>query len=226
MNYLRLMILSGLVCGGALSACSPDKPWLMERATINDKPLELVESRHIVKTPLEAMNADTVAETAHVYQNKGAGPMYVVIAYKDHGKVGDGAIAAKKAEIENELAAQGIAAKDIVSSTVPLETPEPVALIAFDTLEARGPSSCKNEVVPGLDANAEEENMYPYQTGCAVKDYMARQIATPTDLEGHAGLGGRNDGSRLADVVSGQYRPGVAPRPFLPSYVLSELAAQ
>jgi type IV pilus biogenesis protein CpaD/CtpE len=149
--------------------------------------------------------------------------MYVVIAYKDHGKTGDGTIAAKKAQIESELQGAGIAPQDIVASLVPLDTPEPVALIAFDTLSAAGPANC-NIPMPGYSTNAEEENMESYRTGCGVKSVMARQIANPTDLEGHAGLSGGTMGDHSADVVNGQYRPGAAPREFLPSYVISELA--
>jgi type IV pilus biogenesis protein CpaD/CtpE len=219
-----LLAAALLACTTTLSACAPEKPWLMQKSTLNDQPLQLVEGRQIIKKPLSAMDDATVAEAARIYSKNGAGPLYMIVAYKDHGgKTGDGAVSARKAQIEASLLASGVAAKDIVSSTVPLDTAEPVALIAFDTLEATGPANCTLPM-PGYDVNAEENNAYDYQTGCGVKNMMARQIATPTDLEGHAGLGGTAMGDHVADVVNGQYRPGAQPKAYLPSYVISELA--
>ncbi len=206
-----------------LAACSPEKPWLMEKSTLSEGQMQLVESRHVVKKPLSQMDPDTVKETARIYAKNGAGPMYVVIAYKDHGKMGDGEIVQRRAEMETSLQDAGVAARDIVMSTVPLETDVPVALIAFDTLEARGPAECEGMKMPGYDMNAEADNAYAYKTGCGVKNMIARQIEKPTDLEGRAGLGGRNDGEHLANVVA-TTRVGT-PREFLPSYILSELAS-
>jgi type IV pilus biogenesis protein CpaD/CtpE len=220
---LLITALSVVAFGGMLSACAPDKPWLMEQSTVNDSPMQLVESRHITKKPLAALNDEDIAEAARIYNKNGAGPMYMVIAYKDNGKTGTGTIAGKKIEIENNLMGAGVKAADITSSLVPLATDEPVVLIAFDTLEATGPAGC-TLAMPGYSTNAEEGNMLAYKTGCGVKSVMARQIANPLDLEGRAGLVGGSDGNRAADVVSGQYRPGATPRSYLPSYLISELA--
>ncbi|MCB1538534.1 MAG: hypothetical protein H6865_00900 [Rhodospirillales bacterium] len=221
-TLMILGVVSGLASG--LSACSPDKPWLMEKSTLNADKLRLVESRYIEKQPLGAMDAVKIAEAAQTYRKKGAGPLYLVVAYKDGGKTGDSTISARKAEIIKELLQSGVPDGDITASSVPLDAPVPVALIAFDTLEAQGPAACADMPIPGYDAPAEADNMLTYQTGCGVKGMMARQIENPADLEGHAGLGGRNDGGHLAAVVNTQLRPGT-PRDFLPSYVLSELAA-
>lgn len=220
-NRIRLALLTA-ACLSPLAACSPDKPWMMEQSTLVQNPIRLVESRHITKKPISEIEASDMQEAARVYRKNGAGPMYVVIAYKDHGKIKDSQAAAKMAEITNNLIAQGVTQHDIIASTVPLETDTPVALIAFDTLEAMGPEGC--DKVPGYDLHAEEDNLFDYKTGCGVKSAMAKQIAHPTDLEGVAGLPAGSDGSRAADVIDGQYRPGAEPKAFLPSYVISELA--
>jgi len=220
-KLLRIALLITAACGG-LAACSPEKPWMMEKSTLVENPIRLVESRHITKMPLSQMGESDTKEAARVFRKNGAGPMYVVVAYKDHGKLKDSQAVAKMAEITNGLLAQGVAQSDIIASTVPLETDTPVALIAFDTLEAMGPEGC--EQTPGYDIHAEEDNLFDYKTGCGVKTAMAKQIANPKDLEGVAGLGGGADGQHAAEVIGGQYRPGAEPREFLPSYVISELA--
>lgn len=223
MKAFRIALLITVACGAplGLGACSPEKPWMMEQSTLQQNPIRLVESRHITKKPLSQMDETDSKEAARIYQKNGAGPMYVVVAYKDHGKLSDTNATARMAEITNQITANGVAQKDIISSTVPLETDTPVALIAFDTLEAAAPDGC--DKIPGYDERVEEETMYQYQTGCGVKSMMARQIANPKDLEGVAGLGGAADGEHSANVLTEQYRPGAA-RDFLPSYVISELA--
>lgn len=221
MKLFRLAFLATVACGATLAACSPEKPWMMEQSTLIEKPIRLVESRHVTKKPLNAMDSSDTKEAARIYQKNGAGPMYVVVAYKDHGKLNDSGATAKVAELRSQLQAQGIAANDIISSTVPLETETPVALIAFDTLEAKGPEGC--DKMPGYDLHAEEDNLFDYKTGCGVKSMMARQIANPKDLEGVAGVGPASDGNHAANVITEQYEPG-APKAFLPSYVISELA--
>lgn len=221
MKAFRLAFLITVACGATLAACAPEKPWMMEQSTLVQNPIRLVEGRHITKKPLSALEEGDMTEAARIYQKNGAGPMYVVVAYKDHGKLNDSAVTAKMAEIMNGMSAHGIAAKDIVASTVPLETDTPVALIAFDTLEAAAPEGC--DKTPGYDLHAEKDNLFDYKTGCGVKTMMAKQIAHPTDLEGVAGLGGTTDGEHSANVITEQYRPG-APRDYLPSYVISELA--
>lgn len=223
MKNLRITALSIVVLGGVLASCAPDRMWMAESSTVMDQPMQIVESRHVTKKPLAELSDADIANAAHAYKKGGAGPMYVVVAFKDHGKIPDSAIASQKARIESQLQGAGIAAADITSSMVPLETDQPVALIAFDTLEATGPAGCTTPM-PGYSTNAEEANMTAYKTGCGVKNLMARQIADPRDLEGVAGLSPATNGDHLADVIQGQYRPGAEPRPFLPSYLISELA--
>lgn len=216
---LRSAFLILLACVSPLAACAPDKPWLMEETNLSPAPMRIVESRHIVKKPLSQVTSADLKEASRVYQRNGAGPMYLVVAYKEHGKAHgmDG----KTAAIAAELQSTGLNARDIVSSTVPLETDQPVMLIAFDTLEARGPKDCKQ--TPSLDRLPGTTDDYDYKLGCGVHNMMAKQIANPTDLEGVAGLGGQNDGERAANVVR-TYRAGEA-NDFLPNYVISELSS-
>lgn len=222
-NSLRITALSVLALGSALSACAPDRMWMAESSTVIEQPMQIVESRHVTKKPLSDLTQNDIANAAHAYKKGGAGPLYLVVAYKDNGKTPDSAIAGRRAQVEAGLQAQGIAAGDITSSAVPLDTDQPVVLIAFDTLEATGPAGCTTPM-PGYSTNAEEANIMAYKTGCGVKNLMARQIAHPQDLEGVAGLSPVANGDHLADVIQGQYRPGDEPRPYLPSYLITELA--
>lgn len=220
MTSLRTLLLSVLLCTG-IAGCA-DEPWLMDQSTLTPQKMTLVENRHIVKKPLTQLSGGDIAEAANKYSRAGAGPMYVVVAYNEQGKGVDHSVDQKVHAIASELQSRGVAARDIVASTVPLETVEPVALIAFDTLEAQGPQNCTD--MPGLKTLPGEESDFDYKLGCGVKSMMARQIAHPADLEGKAGLGGHNDGARAANVVNTQVRAYEGPRDYLPTYVISELA--
>lgn len=215
---LRSAVLILLACVSPLAACAPDKPWLMEETNLSPAPMRIVESRHIVKKPLSQVTQADLQEAARIYDRNGAGPMYLVVAYKEQGKghMLDG----KAGNIVSGLQSSGVNSKDIVSSIVPLETDQPVMLIAFDTLEARGPKGCTE--TPSLDRLPGTTEDYDYKLGCGVNNLMAKQIANPRDLNGVAGLGGSNDGERAANVVR-TYRTGEA-NDFLPNYVISELS--
>lgn len=214
----RSAFLIALACTTPLIACAPKKPWLMEETNLTPAPMRIVESRHIVKKPLSQVTSDDINSAARLYGRNGAGPLYLVVAYKEQGKAH--ALDGKAAAIANELNANGVTAKDIVSSIVPLETDQPIMLIAFDTLEARGPKGCTD--MPGFDRVPGTTEDYDYKLGCGVHSMMSKQIANPRDLNGVAGLGGRNDGERAANIVA-TYRTGEA-RDFLPNYVISELS--
>lgn len=223
MQPSKMLLALLLGACATFAACSPQKPWMMEKSNLEPKPIALKESREIIKKPLMAMSSADVATAAAHYTRTGAGPIYVVVAYKDHGKIGDSAIKAKAAEITGALLNAGIAESDIVASIVPLETPEPIALIAYDSLQAQAPAGCT--AMPGLDAEPIGPQDFNYSIGCGVKSMIARQIANPRDLEGRAGLTPGADGERAAAIISTQYKSG-EPRAYLPSYIISELAGK
>ncbi|NBX65424.1 MAG: hypothetical protein EBQ96_00285 [Proteobacteria bacterium] len=201
-----------------LSGCA-GKPWLMERTNVDPKPLELVESRHITKKPLAELSQADIAMAADMYKRVGAGPVYVVVAHSETSK---GSLETRTARIAADLRALGVDASDIVASTVPLTTDAPVALIAFDTLEARAPEGCLE--MPGMHSETGQTSDFDYKLGCGVKKYFAKQVANPEDLKGVAGLGGENDGERAANAINNTTRSGEA-RPYLPSYVISSIGA-
>lgn len=209
---LTLMTVSVL----GLSACA-GKPWLMEETKMDVAPIELVESRHITKKPLAELSEGDIASAADTYSRVGAGPLYVVVAHPEKAK---GALEERTARIAASLQSHGISSADIVASTIPLTTDTPVALIAFDTLEAQAPESCKE--MPGVRSKTGQSSDFDYKLGCGVKKYFAKQIANPEDLRGVAGLGGANDGDRAANVINNTTRPG-EPRPYLPGYVISSI---
>lgn len=209
-----LLALAGTLLAGA---CAPDRPWLMEQSTLTPHPIALVESRHIVKKPLASLSDADITAAARDYARNGAGPIYLVVAHNDLAKSN---LSDRTAKIAATLEQQGVAHDDIIASTIPLDTPEAVALIAFDTLEAQAPVGCKD--MPGLKTLPGEASDFDYTLGCGVKGMMAKQIANPKDLNGVAGLGGSNDGERAANIAS-ELRTGKT-REFLPSYVVSALA--
>jgi type IV pilus biogenesis protein CpaD/CtpE len=202
-----------------LSACDANKPWLMEPSKLTPNQVSLVQSRYIAKKPLADFTSDDVKIAAKTYKRNGAGPLYVVIAHSDTAK---GDTSQRTAQLATDLERAGINARDIVSSTVPLTTQTPIALIAFDTLEAQKPEGCTLGM-PGVASLPGQESDFDYKLGCGVKDNIAKQIAKPKDLKGVAGLGGTTDGERAANIVNTTLKPGI-PRPFLPSYIISELA--
>lgn len=216
-----LFVLSVLVLG----ACSPEKPWMMEDTNMNTGPMRIIESRHVVKKPLAEFSDTDIADTARLYNRQGAGPVYIAVAYDDTiGKGIDRDTAARAQVLAEGLARAGVTQKIIVS-TVQLEAPIPVAVIAFDTLEATGPAGC--DELPSYEraAIANGSDGHDYRIGCGVKTIMARQVAYPSDLEGRAGLDGEADAERLTNIINNDYRKGET-HDFLPSYIISELAQQ
>lgn len=207
-----VLALGTLLLGGCAG-----KPWLMERTKVDVRQVELVESRFISKKSLAEFSSADIAAAAEMYGRKGAGPMYVVVAHSETAK---GKLEERTARIASELQALGIDGKDIVASTVPLTTDTPVALIAFDTLEARAPEGCPD--MPGIRSETGKSSDFDYKLGCGMKTYFAKQIANPADLRGVAGVGGENDGERAANVINENTRSGEA-RPYLPGYVISSI---
>ncbi|HEY8964453.1 MAG TPA: CpaD family pilus assembly lipoprotein [Alphaproteobacteria bacterium] len=219
---LSLLLISVL----ALGACSPEKPWLMKPTNTIEGKMRLIESRHVVKKPLAEYSDDDLANAAYTYRRNGAGPVYIAIAYDDTiGKGIDHDTAARAQELAVGLVNHGVTEKIIVS-TVQMDAPIPVAVIAFDTLTAAAPADCDNR--PTVDqavlAGNDGEDGYNYKIGCGVKGLMALQIAHPADLEGHAEMSPA-EAERLTNIISTDYRTGV-PNEAIPSYILSELAGK
>ena len=203
-----------------LAGCG-ERPWMLENSTIKPVALTLKESRYVTRTPLASLTEADVQKAASTFARSGMGPFYFVIAYADTRKGADRAVSEGQKRILNALAASGVPADRLVTSTIPLDVEAPVALLTFDTLAASRADHGTDR--PGLQAPVGERDALGYGLGCGVADMMAQQVATPTDLEGVAGLGGRNDGDRAAQIVATQYRTGT-PRDYLPSYIISELA--
>jgi len=218
------MILALCLSVGPLAACSPEKPWMLEETKVDSSPLRIVESRHVVKKPLAEISDADVADAAQVYKRGGAGPIYVVVAFDDtKGKGLEHTVNDEAQKIARGLVSHGIT-QTIVISSIQLDAPIPVALIAFDTLAAAAPAECAQR--PSIDQTVKlTMESYDYRLGCGMKTLMAQQIADPRDLEGKAGLGGHADGERLSNIINNDYRKGET-HEFLPSYVISELAGE
>jgi type IV pilus biogenesis protein CpaD/CtpE len=198
-----------------LSACDTNKPWLMEPSKLVAGKIALVESRYIAKKPLAAFTTDDATAAAKNYKRQGAGPLYLVVAHNDVTK---GNVSTRTTALAKALEHAGVNPRDIITSTVPLTTSTPIAL----TLEAQKPTGCTMGM-PGVASLTGQESDFNYKLGCGVKENMAKQIANPKDLKGVAGLGGTGDGERAANIINTTLKSGT-PRPFLPSYIISELA--
>ena len=221
--HVRFLLLSAVML---LGACQPNKPWLMEDTNTVEGKMRLIESRYVEKKPLSAFSDDDLADAAYRYKRHGSGPVYIAVAYDDtQTKAIDPAIAARAQALAAGLVTNGVTGK-IVVSTVQLDAPVPVAVIAFDTLEAAAPAAC--DQVPTMDeavlANNDGKAGYDYKLGCGVKSMMAQQIARSDDLEGRARLSPA-DAERLSNIIINDYRKGET-HDFLPSYIISELAGQ
>lgn len=219
---MRRIILPclAIVTSIALAGCA-DKPWLMEQSSLESRPIALVEGRYLDKKPLADLGDSEIKTAVDTYGRNGAGPLYVVVGHSDQDSKGGQAAEKKLEDITKALRMQGLDPRDIVASTVPLTTDTPVALIAFDTLEAQAPEGCTD--MPGHKNLPGKPSDFDYKIGCTVKSYIARQIENPNDLKGVAGVGGFSDGEHAANVINENTRSGQA-RPFLPSYVISTLA--
>lgn len=218
---LSLILLSSVF---VLGACQPSKPWLMEDTNLDTGKMRIIESRHVVKKPLVEFTDEDMADAAYKYRREGAGPIYLAVAYNDMNAKGvDHDTAARAKDLALGLVEHGVTEK-IIISTVQLDAPIPVAVIAFDTLKAAAPAECDQR--PTIDqavlANNDGQDGYDYKLGCGVKSMMARQIAHPADMEGRDRMSPA-DAERMSNFINNDYRKGET-HDFLPSYIISELA--
>lgn len=220
---LTLLPLASLAL---LSLCACDtlgigslKPSMTEETVVSQRPIEIVENRHIETLPAREITYNRLIALSEDYANNGDSPLYVVFGY-DPNKSG-----AKLAAFNRSNIVRGQLGKlevhNAVVKTTPIVGSNGDAVIAYDRLTARGPQNCGT--MPGNEGT-ETGSYGDYGLGCTVNDMIAKQIASPADLEGREGLGEKYDGGRAAAQVNRDVRAGEV-NDFVPSYILSELAA-
>lgn len=222
MKRNRLTLLTMALCAStALAACSSG-PHMMEESSLHSGEIRLAEDRHVEKSTLREYNRAHLDDVAKAHLADGMGKVYIVLGYNHRAKT-DGYKADKALkEMVARLLAAGEPDDAIVARSIPLDVPEPVVVVAYETLAAKAPAGCNG--TPGLDAPVVMESGYDYKLGCGVKSLMAKQIEHPKELEGVAGLPSDNDAERAAAIVQRYYRPGET-QAFLPGYVLSSVGS-
>lgn len=214
-KFIVLSLLPALT----LSACIGSlKPSMMEDSIITPRPIELHQDRFVETMSKRDITYDYLARISEDYKHRGKSPLYIVFGYDPDEKGAKLSAFNHSNIVKGQLGKLGIS--NAMVETTPVIGSDGTAVIGYDRMTATGPSNCGK--MPGL-GNTQTGAYGDYGLGCTVKDYMAQQVATPSDLEGVGGLGERNDGMRAANIANRDVRAGNV-NTFVPSYILSELA--
>ena len=208
-----------LLCLTACSGVGSLKPSMMEDSVVSKRAIELHTNRHIETMDGKEVTSYKLSSLADDYNRHGESPLYIAFGYDPDNARAKQTARSRAAIAKGQLGKLGL--NNNVVDAIPVNDSNGSAVIAYDRLTAKGPQNCG--VMPGTQGT--QTGAYgDYGLGCTVNDMIAQQIATPSDLEGVGGLGERNDGLRTSNIVNRDVRAGEVNR-FVPSYVLSELAA-
>ncbi len=218
-HILKTASLLGLIL--TTTACEEGRslfrPSMFDNTAVTERPIEIFEERFVEKKPAKDVTSLYLASLAQDYEYHGSSPVYMVLGYDPDVKNAKLSTFNKSNILKGQLAKLGMT--DMVVKTMPVMGSTGDVVIGYDRVQARGPQNCGQ--MPGMET---ETGAYgDYGLGCTVKDKMAQQIAYPADLMGQDEMDAF-DAGRAAAPVNRDARSGEI-ADFVPSYVLSELAA-
>lgn len=217
-KYLPILFLLSL----NVSACSSDralfKPSMFDDTLVTQRPILLQEDRFVHTIPTHTVSYDYLSGLVNDYNHYGSSPIYVVSGYDVSDTKQKQTALSTSAVIKGQLSKLGI--KNATVQSLPLNGGGGETVIGYDRTTAKGPENCGK--MPGYDTQTGAYG--DYGLGCTVLDMMAKQIAYPNDLRGQSEMSSF-DADRAAAPVNRDNRSGDL-KPFVPSYVLSELAGQ
>jgi len=218
-NLLKTLPLLGLLL--TTTACEEGRalfrPSMFDSTSVTERPIEIFEERFVEKKPAAEITPAYLNSLATDYDHHGASPIYMVLGYNPDVKNAKLSTFNKSNILKGQLAKLGLT--NMIVKTMPVIGSTGDVVIGYDRVKARGPQDCGK--MPGMET---ETGAYgDYGLGCTVKDMMAQQIAYPADLKGQSNMD-EFDAGRAAAPVNRDARSGEV-ADFVPSYVLSELAA-
>ena len=170
--------------------------------------VELRQGSQTMRLPTASMNEAALADAADQYRRLGDGPVYVTVTYDPKSKTNTAMNATEEAaRIATYLRRKGGAGVEISSDIIPVmkSGSSSDTLITYDVVTAHAPEGC--EVLGGLDGTQTHVNT-DYRYGCTMETKLSRQIASPKDLKGRAGVGSDTaDGRRQANIIN-TYKKG------------------
>lgn len=192
------------------------RPSMFDDTNTTQRQIVIEEKRYIDKKPIKDISYDYLMGLSNDYDRHGNSPVYVVLGYDPDVRDAKLSTFNKSNIIRGQLAKLGM--RDAVVKTMPISGSHGEAVIAYDRVTAKGPEDCGE--MPGLQTQTGAYG--DYGLGCAYKSAMAKQIAYPKDLMGQDKMDDW-DADRGVAAIDRSVRSG-EPAPFVPSYVLSELA--
>lgn len=216
-NILKKLSLLSLVI--AISACGNNmsmRPSLYEDSSLSIRPITINEERYIDKKQAKDVTYNYLMALSHDYDRHGNSPIYVVLGYNPNHRNAKLKATNQSSILKGQMAKLGM--RNAVIKTMPIADSDGEAVIAYDRITAQGPQNCGT--MPGV--GTQTGNYNPYGMGCSLRTAMANQVAYPKDLMGQSDMDdwGAN---RAANAVNRDINSGEI-SPFVPSYVLSELA--
>ncbi|MGE4313693.1 MAG: CpaD family pilus assembly lipoprotein [Pseudobdellovibrionaceae bacterium] len=194
-------LLSALVVGVSLTACSFDMPSHMtqERMDIVQSP---TQQKYVTGDLTQPMLQDIAAEARH----RGASSMDVTVTYDPASKTNTKAKAEYEANrIADTLEKQGVRSVNVATLPVTDSWNVSNTLITYMQVDASMSDNCGK--MPGYDDAydaGDTEKHQAYEYGCTIHDVFAQQLADPSDLMGKDGFDTPEDGRRAENVVSGR----------------------
>lgn len=216
-NIFKTLSILGLTL--TVTACSETalfRPSMYDNSVVTQRPIEIETTRFVEKLSTKDVNYNYLMNLSDDYDRHGDSPIYAVIAYDPDLPNAKLSAFNRSSMLKGQMAKLGM--KNAVIQTLPVIGTSGEMVIGYDRITAQGPQGCGD--APGLTA---ETGAYgDYGLGCTVKDMMAKQIAYPADLMGQDTMAAM-DADRAAAPVDRDARSGEQ-SPFVPSYILSELA--
>jgi len=214
--FLLGLVLTTTACGGT-GGDALFRPSMYDGSMVTQRNIEITEKRFVDKQSSSDVTYDYLMGLSNDYDHHGSSPIYVVMGYDPDKRNAKLSAMNKRSVLKGQMAKLGM--KNAVIKTMPIVGSDGEIAIGYDRVTAQGPSNCG--AMPGHQT--ETGSYGDYGMGCGVKHAVAKQIAYPKDLMGADVNMDSWGADRAANAVNRDVRSGDI-SPFVPSYVLSELA--